>query len=102
MFFELPGAAMRNVRKALIPGGTFTQIERYDCDICIGSDMDDVIEFAITPDPAGEIIRLAGEEGAKPKPQVVAALKDVLAPFARPDGIWVPSSTWFIAVTNSS
>ncbi len=26
MFFEMPGAAMRNVRKSLKPGGTFTQI----------------------------------------------------------------------------
>jgi hypothetical protein len=33
---------------------------------------------------------------------VVAALKEVLAPFARPDGIWAPSSTWFITATNPS
>ena len=134
MFFEMPGAAMRNVRKALKPGGTFTQIvwrrrednpwlheaelrvkeivpvvsheetdqvhcgpgpfsmagpdmvstmlrgagferitfERFDCDICIGRDMDDAIEFAMALGPAGEIIRLAGEEGEKRKPQVVA------------------------------
>src|SRR5690349_4055039 len=26
MFFMMPGAAMRNIRKALKPGGTFTQI----------------------------------------------------------------------------
>ena len=26
MFFDLPGAAMRNIRKALKPGGRFTQI----------------------------------------------------------------------------
>ena len=26
MFFEMPGAAMRNIRRALVPGGTFTQI----------------------------------------------------------------------------
>ena len=26
MFFMLPGAAMRNIRKALAPGGTFTQV----------------------------------------------------------------------------
>lgn len=164
MFFEMPGAAMRNVRKALKPGGTFTQIvwrrreenpwlheaelrvkeivpvvsheetdqvhcgpgpfsmagpdmvstmlrgagferitfERYDCDICIGSDMDDAIEFAVALGPAGEIIRLAGEEGAKRKPQVVAALKETLAPFARTDGIWAPSSTWFITATTPS
>jgi len=162
MFFEMPGAAMRNVRKALKPGGTFMQIvwrrreenpwlheaelrvkeivpvvsheetdqvhcgpgpfsmagpdmvstmlrgagfervafERYDCDICIGRDMDDAVEFAMALGPAGEVIRLAGEEGEKRRPQVVAALREALAPFARRDGIWAPSSTWFITATN--
>jgi ubiquinone/menaquinone biosynthesis C-methylase UbiE len=162
MFFEMPGAAMRNVRRALRPGGTFTQIvwrrreenpwlheaelrvkqivpvvshedtdqvhcgpgpfsmsgpdmvslmlrsagyeritfERYDCDICIGRDLDDAIEFAMALGPAGEVIRLAGEEGERLKPQVVAALKDTLAPFARGDGVWAPSSTWFITAAN--
>ena len=162
MFFEMPGAAMRNVREALKPGGTFMQIvwrrreenpwlyeaeqrvreivpvvsheetkevhcgpgpfsmadpnmvsimlrgagferitfERHDCDICIGRDMDDAIRFATSLGPAGEIIRLAGEEGEKLKPQVNAALREVLAPYARPDGIWSPSSTWFVTATN--
>lgn len=162
MFFQMPGAAMRNVRKALEPGGTFTQIvwrrreenpwlheaelrvreivpvvsheetdqvhcgpgpfsmagpdmvsgmlrgagfdrisfERYDCDICIGRDLDDAIEFAMALGPAGEIIRLAGEEGEKRKPQVVAALKEALTPFTRSNGVWAPSSTWFITATN--
>ena len=162
MFFEMPGAAMRNVRKALKPGGTFMQIvwrrreenpwlheaelrvkeivpvvsheesgqvhcgpgpfsmagpdmvstmlrgagferiafERYDCDICIGRDLDDTIAFAMALGPAGEIIRLAGEEGEKRKPQVVEALKETLAPFVRADGVWGPSSTWFITATN--
>jgi ubiquinone/menaquinone biosynthesis C-methylase UbiE len=162
MFFEMPGAAMRNVRKALKPGGTFTQIvwrrreenpwlheaelrvreivpvvshedtdqvhcgpgpfsmagpdmvsgmlrgagferisfERFDCDICIGRDLEDAIEFAMALGPAGEILRLAGEEGAKRKPQVVAALKESLAPFARADGVWAPSSTWFVSAAN--
>jgi len=164
MFFAMPGEAMRNIRNALKPGGTFTQIvwrrreenpwlheaelcvkkivpvvspqgtnqvhsgpgpfsmaesdavstmlhgagfkritfERFDCDICIGRDMDDAIEFAMSFGPSGEAIRLAGEEGEKRKPQVVAALKTTLAPFARPDGIWAPSSTWFVSATNPS
>jgi ubiquinone/menaquinone biosynthesis C-methylase UbiE len=159
MFFDMPGAAMRNVHSALKPGGTFTQIvwrrreenpwlheaelcvkeivpivshedtdqvhcgpgpfsmsgpdmvsmmlrgagferitfERHDCDICIGRDLDDAIEFAMALGPAGEIIRLAGEEGVKRKPQVVAALKEVLAAHVRSDGVWAPSSTWFIS-----
>jgi ubiquinone/menaquinone biosynthesis C-methylase UbiE len=162
MFFEMPGAAMRNVRKSLKPGGTFTQVvwrrreenpwlyeaelrvkqivpvvsheetdqvhcgpgpfsmagpdmvstmlrgagfdrisfERFDCNICIGRDMNDAIEFAMALGPAGEIIRLAGEEGVKRKPQVIAALNEALAPFVRPDGIWAPSSTWIISATN--
>jgi ubiquinone/menaquinone biosynthesis C-methylase UbiE len=159
MFFNMPGAAMRNVRKALKPGGTFTQIvwrkrednpwvfeaeqrvrdivpvvkhedtdqvhcgpgpfsmsgpdmvsgmlrgagfrgisfERFDADICIGVSLDDAVEFGMALGPAGEIIRLAAEEGVKRRPQVVAALKDAFTPYLRPDGsVWCPSSTWFV------
>ena len=39
--------------------------ERYDTDVCIGRTIDEAVEFAMTLGPAGEIIRLAGEEGAK-------------------------------------
>jgi ubiquinone/menaquinone biosynthesis C-methylase UbiE len=162
MFFDMPGAAMRNIRTALKPGGRFTQIvwrrreenpwlheaelrvkaivpvvsheetnqvhcgpgpfsmagpdmvsmmlrgagferitfERHDCDICIGRDLPDAIEFAMALGPAGEIIRLAGEEGVRLRPQVVAALTDTLGQFVRKDGVWAPSSTWFITATN--
>ncbi|MFO1506999.1 MAG: class I SAM-dependent methyltransferase [Lysobacterales bacterium] len=141
MFFEMPGAAMRNVREALRPGGTFMQIvwrrreenpwlheaelcvkaivpavsreeteqvredrepfsmsgpdmvslmlrgagferitfERHDCDICIGRDLDDAIEFAMALGPAGELIRLAGAEGEAQATQVAVALKETLA-----------------------
>lgn len=162
MFFALPGAAMRNIRKSLVPGGTiklivwrrrednpwlfaaetcvrelvpvvapeesnqvhcgpgpfsmagpdmmsdmlrgagYTQIsfERCDLDICIGHDLDEAIEFAMALGPAGEIIRLAGDEGEKRRPAVMAALRETLAQFKRDDGIWAPSSTWFISATN--
>lgn len=164
MFFELPGAAMRNIWRSLKPGGTFMQIvwrrreenpwlheaelrvreiipvvsheetdqvhcgpgpfsmagpdmvsnllrsagfanisfERFDCDICIGRDLADAIEFAMTLGPAGEIIRLAGAEGERRRPQVVAALGQVLSQFTRPDGVWGPSSTWFVRAVRSS
>lgn len=158
MFFTMPGAALRNIRTALKPGGVLTQIvwrkrednpwlhdaelkvreivpvvshedtdqvhcgpgpfsmagpdmvstmlmsvgytavtfERFDTDICIGRDLDDAIEFAMALGPAGEIIRLAGAEGERLRPTVATALRQTLARYVRADGVWAPSSTWFI------
>jgi ubiquinone/menaquinone biosynthesis C-methylase UbiE len=158
MFFMNPGAAMRNICKALKNGGVFTQIvwrkreenlwlhdaelrvreivpavsheeskevhcgpgpfsmagpdvvssmmqstgfegitfERFDTDICIGRDLDEAVEFAMALGPAGEIIRLAGADAEKLKPRVIAALRDTLSKYVRKEGVWGPSSAWFI------
>jgi ubiquinone/menaquinone biosynthesis C-methylase UbiE len=162
MFFMAPGAALRNIRRALVPGGLLTMVvwrrreenpwvydaelrvreivpivshedtdqvhcgpgpfsmagpdmvstmlrsagydrisfERFDADICIGRDLAEAIEFAMALGPAGEILRLAGEEGEKRKPQVVAALRETLSRYQRQDGVWAPSSTWFVNARN--
>ena len=77
-------------------GYTGVSFERFDTDICIGRDLEDAIEFAMALGPAGEIMRLAGAEGARLKPTVAAALRQTLARYVRSDGVWAPSSTWFI------
>ena len=162
MFFMTPGAAMRNIRKALKPRGELAMIvwrrreenpwlydaelrvkeivpivshedtdqvhcgpgpfsmagadmvssllrsagydrigfERFDADICIGKDVEDAIEFAMALGPAGEIMRLAGEEGEKRRHDVVVALREALTPYARDNGVWAPSSTWFVTARN--
>ena len=162
MFFNMPGAALRNMRKAMKPGGTLAMIvwrqrednpwvhdaevcvkaivpvvshedtdqvhcgpgpfsmagadmvsamlhgagydriafERFDADICIGRDLAEAIEFAMALGPAGEIIRLAQEEGEKRRPQVVAALRETLSRYERDDGVFAPSSTWFVSARN--
>ena len=84
---------------AMLKAAGFDRIrfERFDADICIGRSMDDAIEFGMALGPAGEIIRLAGAEGEKRKPQVIAALKEAFTPFNRSDGVWAPSSTWFVS-----
>jgi hypothetical protein len=74
--------------------------ERYDTDICIGRNLDEAIEFAMALGPAGEIIRLAGEEGAKRKDRVVAAVRDSLSAHQRSGGIWMSSSSWFVTARN--
>ncbi|HEY3593820.1 MAG TPA: class I SAM-dependent methyltransferase [Polyangiaceae bacterium] len=162
MFFSLPGAAMRNIRRALRPGGELTMVvwrrrednawlhepelrvraivpvvshedsgqvhcgpgpfsmsgadtvssllvavgfdhitfERFDANICIGRDLDEAVQFAMALGPAGEIIRLAGDEGRRHKSAIDAAMREALAPFVRPDGVWGPSSTWIISARN--
>jgi len=162
MFFNMPGSALRNIRRALKPGGDFTMIvwrkrednpwiheaeltvkdivpvvaheetdavhcgpgpfsmagpdmvsdmmrsagfenitfQRYDTDVCIGQTADEAIDFAMALGPAGEIIRLAGEEGAKRKDQVVAALRSGLAAHERAGGYWLGSSSWFVSGRN--
>jgi len=74
--------------------------ERFDTDICIGRDLHEAVEFAMALGPAGEIIRLAGEEGVKRRDSVVAALRETLSPYSRSDGVWAPSSTWFVTARN--
>ena len=37
--------------------------------------------------PAGEVIRLAGDEAERLRPQIAAALREALAEFAGPDGV---------------
>lgn len=76
--------------------------ERFDTDICIGRDLDDAIEFAAALGPAGEIIRLAGAEGERLRPVVVAALRQTLARYVRDDGVWAPSSTWFVTARRTA
>jgi hypothetical protein len=78
------------------------QFERFDSDICIGRSLDEAIEFALEIGPAGEIIRLAGEEGERLRGTVTEALRDRVGKYARNDGsIWAPSSAWFVTAYNS-
>ncbi len=162
MFFGSPGAAMRNIRRSLAPGGKLTMIvwrrrednpwlyeaelrvreivrvvspeesdqahcgpgpfsmagadlvsdllsgagfrhitfERQERDICIGKDLAEAVDFAMTLGPAGEIMRLAGAEGAMKQDRVVAALNETLRSFQRHDGIWAPSSVWIVTADN--
>lgn len=159
MFFNLPGAALRNISRALRPGGDFTMIvwrrrednpwvseaellvksmvpavshddtdqvhcgpgpfsmagpdmvsamlhgagfdrisfERCDTEVCIGASLDEAVDFALDLGPAGEIIRLAGEQGEKRKPDVRNALKAHFSPYLRQNGVWLASSSWFVS-----
>ncbi len=70
--------------------------ERFDTPIRIGDSVGDAVNFAMALGPAGEMIRLAGAEGERRRPQVAIALDGLLAPLARPAGVFAGASTWII------
>ena len=72
------------------------RFRRIDADICIGRDVAEAIDFQILVGPSGEIIREAGEQGERRLPEIRRDLEAMLRAHLRPDGVWMPSSTWAI------
>jgi ubiquinone/menaquinone biosynthesis C-methylase UbiE len=94
--FSMAGAD--TVSAQLVAAGYDTiTFERYDTEICIGRSVEEALDFATTLGPAGEMIRLAAAKGIDETPRVLAALKDVVTPYARAAGVFAPSSTWFVS-----
>ena len=83
----------------LTAGFTEVELRRCDIPILIGRDLDHAVEFATAIGPAGEVIRLAGDEAEKIRPQIEAALREGLAEFATTDGVVAEASTWIVSAT---
>ena len=75
-------------------------LHRCDIPILIGNDIEEAIEMVTAIGPAGEILRLAGDRAAHLHDQIHAALRDGLAEYETPDGIYAPASTWIVAARN--
>lgn len=159
MFFASPVIALRNIRKALVPGGklcmvvwrkketnecfyaaevivrellgepvkgdqvtcgpgpfsmaspdlvsdqlraagyTSISFERSDAEMLVGENMQVAVDIALTIGPAGEVVRLAGEEAVKRRAEVEEAVAKVLEQYKRPDGVFAPSSTWIVTAS---
>ena len=96
--FSMAGADMVS---GMLKSAGFERIsfERNDAEICVGKNLEEAVSFAMELGPAGEIIRLAGENGENLRETVRSALTETLGKYSRNDGVWAPSSTWFISAT---
>ncbi|HEY8041263.1 MAG TPA: class I SAM-dependent methyltransferase, partial [Polyangiaceae bacterium] len=81
----------------VIAGFERVAFERHDREIRLGKDVDDAIDFSMALGPAGEVMRLAGAEAERRKPEIVASLRELLAPLVRPGGVYARSSTWLVS-----
>ena len=85
------------VSEILVHAG-FEQIGLRRCDITfqIGDDLDAAVDLMMSIGPAGEIIRLSGDDAERIRPQLRTAIAAEVERFVTPDGVFAPSSTWII------
>ena len=71
-------------------------LQRCDLPLKIGNDLDHAVEFNMALGPAGEVLRLWEDRIDELRPKIAADLREALAEFEGPDGVFAPASTWII------
>jgi ubiquinone/menaquinone biosynthesis C-methylase UbiE len=74
-------------------------LRRCDLPILGGRDLEEAVELVMSLGPAGEILRLAGDRAVHLHEPVAQALREELAAWERPDGVWAPASTWIVTAS---
>jgi SAM-dependent methyltransferase len=74
-------------------------LQRCDLPLKIGNDLDHAVEFNMALGPAGEVLRLWEDRIDDIRPKIAAALREALADFQGPEGVFAPASTWIIGAT---
>jgi hypothetical protein len=75
-------------------------LRRCDLGFKFGATLDDGVDLVMALGPAGEVLRLAGDQAVELRPQIEAALKEELSELAQADGVRGTASTWIVAATN--
>ncbi len=88
-----PEAVTQQLR---IAGYADARFERIDAEVLVGRDLDEAVSFQLAIGPAGEVYREAGQKADRLHHTLVAALKDELRQFIRPEGVMMNSSSWLV------
>ncbi len=83
-----------------IAGYSRAEFKRIDAAVMVGRDVDEAAAFQLAIGPAGEVYREAGREAEGKHEILVAALKDELRKFVRPEGVMMDSSSWMVTAQN--
>jgi ubiquinone/menaquinone biosynthesis C-methylase UbiE len=94
-----PEAVTQQLR---IAGYLDARFERIDAEVLVGRDLDEAVAFQLAIGPAGEVYREAGHKAEQLHHRLVAALKDELSRFVRPEGVMMNSSSWMVTAKNTA
>ena len=78
-------------------GYTDVSFERTTETVRVGPSLEEALAFQLSIGPAGEIIREAPEGTERERSAVEAELRAVLERHARPDGVWMQTSSWAVS-----
>jgi SAM-dependent methyltransferase len=80
----------------------FERIELRRCDLPlkIGDDLEHAVRFNMAIGPAGEVLRLWEDRIDEIRPKIAADLREAIAEFETPEGVFAPASTWIIGASN--
>ena len=71
-------------------------LRRCDMPYLMGRDIDEALDLVMSLGPAGELIRLAGDEADALRPRLEAELREVIEGYDGPDGVVGTASSWIV------
>ena len=81
----------------VLAGFERVSLQRCDKPIKLGDDLDAAVELTMALGPAGEVLRLWGDRVDEIRPTIAAEIREALAEFEGPDGVFGPASTWIVS-----
>ncbi len=90
--------ANADTTSGILKAAGFEQIalQRSDLPYRIGADLDAAVALALAIGPAGEVMRLAGDDAVRLRPEIEAAVREQLAELETADGVIATSSCWIV------
>jgi ubiquinone/menaquinone biosynthesis C-methylase UbiE len=75
-------------------------LTRLDLPMKVGDDLDHAVNFAMGLGPAAELLRICPADQVEAlKPKLAREIREAIADFETPDGVYGPTSTWVINAT---
>ena len=83
-----------------IAGFEAPTLTRLDLPMKVGDDLDQAVDFAMALGPAAELLRICpADQVDELRPKLSGEIREAIAGFETPEGVYGPTSTWVISAT---
>jgi SAM-dependent methyltransferase len=83
-----------------IAGFESPTLTRMDISMKVGDDLDHAVDFAMALGPAAELLRICpADQVDELRPKLAGEIREAIADFDTPEGVFGPTSTWIVSAT---